>query len=189
METWMWYAIGAAVVVVAIVLIAAAYMRSHASRTEALREQFGPEYDRTVDDLGDQKRAERELESRTARMEKVQIRELTAGNRDRFVQEWEHTQARFVDDPVGAIRTADGLIGEVMELRGYPVGDFETRSADLSVDHPEVVSNYRAAHGVSLRNDDGAATTEELRRAMVNYRELFQDLVGTAPAEAESRSS
>lgn len=189
METWMWYAIGAAAVLVAIVVIAAAYMRSHASRSEQLRDQFGDEYDQAVNDLGGSNRAERELSSRKARVESLHIRELSAGNRQRFAQEWEHTQSRFVDDPAGAIRTADGLIGEVMHLRGYPVGDFETRSADLSVDHPAVVSNYRAAHGVSLKNDEGAATTEELRRAMVNYRELFLDLVGPTPAEAEPRSS
>lgn len=182
MDTWVWIAIAAAVVV-ALILIGIVYWQSRQRRSRKLQQRFGPEYDQTVNELGDRQRAESELQARKDRVSKLHIKDLSPGYRERFRKDWEHTQAAFVDDPSGAIRSADGLIGEVMQLRGYPVADFETRSADISVDHPTVVSNYREAHAVSLKNDDGQATTEELRMAMVNYRELFSELVGTRESE------
>ncbi|HZU76108.1 MAG TPA: hypothetical protein VFA70_05040 [Dehalococcoidia bacterium] len=178
----------ALVIVLAVVVVLAVgaavwfYLRERRSRQ--LREHFGPEYDRAVRDTGDTRRAERELAARQERVERLQIRPLSAADRDRFADAWRRTQAQFVDDPTAAIRSADELIGDAMQKRGYPVGDFETRAADLSVDHPTVVSNYRAAHAIAMSSAQGGASTEDLRKAMVHYRALFDELVGI-PQEAQ----
>jgi hypothetical protein len=169
------------VIVLAVLLVvaigAAVWMYMQKRKTETLRESFGPEYDRAVHEHHDQSRAERELEARRERVEALHIHALPAAERDRFAERWQSVQAQFVDDPVNSITEADHLVGEVMQARGYPVGDFEQRAADVSVNHPNVVENYRAAHAIAQRNRRGSSDTEELRQAMVHYRSLFTDLL------------
>jgi hypothetical protein len=172
----------AVIALIAIVLIVWAYQRR---RTQRLRAQFGPEYDRTVTALGGRSKAEARLAERSERVHKLAIRSLTSAERDRFADEWARVQTHFVDAPAGAVAEADQLLGDVMATCGYPVGDFEQRAADISVDHPIVVQNYRAAHAIALRHLSGQATTEELRRAMIHYRALFDELVGM-PRQIES---
>jgi hypothetical protein len=174
MPTWIWVVI--AVVVVAAVTAAAWYgMRRR--KTASLRDQFGAEYDRTVGESGS-RQGESELERRRRRREELDIRPLPAGSRTRYLEEWRMVQARFVDDPSGAVGQADALVSQVMGERGYPMEDFEQRAADVSVDHAEVVGEYRSAHEISTRAADGQAETEDLRRAMVHYRALFDGLLG-----------
>jgi predicted nucleic acid-binding protein len=184
MATWVWIVIAvAAVVVLALVLWSAL----RASRTRTLKEGFGPEYDRTVADAASKREAEAELTDRQKRREELDIRPLDPGARERYAETWQSTQARFVDDPGGAIAEADVLIQQVMRERGYPVEDFDQRAADVSVDHPDVVNNYRAAHGISIAHERERASTEDLRRAMVHYRSLFAELlVSRQPAGAEN---
>ena len=165
-----------AVVIIAI-LIAAVWWYSMRQRSAKLQEKFGPEYERTVAEKGDTRKAEDELTDRQKRVSKLEIKPLAADERRRFNDEWRAVQARFVDDPSAAVRDADTLVGRVMEARGYPVGDFEQRAADVSVDHPTVLEHYRAAHAVALRHAQGQASTEDLRQAMVNYRALFAELL------------
>jgi cytoskeletal protein RodZ len=174
MPAWVWVVI-AVVVIVAVALAVWAAMRKR--RTEQLRQQFGSEYDRTVEETGRERDAESELEARRRRREELDIRPLAPGARTRYADEWRSVQTRFVDDPSGAVVQADALVTQVMRERGYPMDDFEQRAADVSVDHPEVVSNYRAAHGISIANERGKATTEDLRTAMVHYRALFVELL------------
>ena len=176
-----------AVLVIALVVAIGigAWMYQRQRRTTALREQFGPEYDRALNTSGDQHRAEQELAARKERVEALDIRPLTATDREHFSAAWTQTQSRFVDDPARAIEEADGLIREVMSARGYPMGGFEARAADLSVEHPEVVSNYRAAHRIAVASGRGEATTEQLRQAMVHYRALFTDLLETREVGAD----
>lgn len=149
-------------------------------RTRRLRGQFGPEYDRLVQDRGDQRKAEDELLKRQKRIEKLQIRELTEAEIDRFSAAWRSVQAQFVDTPSQAVSEADNLVRDVMTTRGYPMSDFEQRAADISVEHPLVVENYRAARDIAARHASGNATTEDLRQAMVHYRALFEDLLSGA---------
>jgi hypothetical protein len=184
MPGWVWILIAIAAVVV-LALIAWTALRSR--RTRTLREGFGPEYDRTVADAPSKREAEAELAERQKRREELDIKPLTSEARDRYVESWRATQAEFVDDPSEAINKADVLIQQVMRERGYPVEDFEQRSADVSVDHPEVVNNYRAAHGISVAHERDKASTEDLRQAMVHYRSLFAELLETRePAEVEN---
>jgi hypothetical protein len=150
------------------------YRKRH---TQRLRERFGPEYDRTVDAIGNQRKAEHELISRAKRVEKLEIHPLTAEQKGRYTDGWKSTQARFVDEPSQAVNEADDLVKEVMAARGYPVGDFEQRAADISVHHPRVVGNYRIARDIAIKNRKGESTTEDLRQALVAYRELFVDLL------------
>ena len=163
------------VIVVIVGLVAWSYARKQ--RSQQLQSQFGSEYDRAVQQYQDPRSAERALEDRQKRVDYLQIRSLSPQERSRFSEEWHSVQARFVDDPVGAMTQADRLVGHVMQTRGYPMGDFETRAADISVDHPQVVENYRAAHAIAARSQGGQASTEELRQAMVHYRALFADLL------------
>ena len=168
------------IVVVAIAVIAvaiAAWIVFQKVRTKRLRDRFGPEYDRAVATAGSRVRAENELEARRKRVAKIRLVPLTPEQQDRFGKEWAATQARFVDDPVRAVADANRLVKEVMQARGYPMGDFEQRAADISVDHPVVVSNYRAAREIALRAESGKATTEDLRKAVIHYRDLFQELL------------
>jgi hypothetical protein len=149
------------------------------SRTARLRRKFGEaEYERAVVERGDRNRAEALLEQRTKRVESFHLRALSVADRARFEEAWERVQAHFVDGPAGAVTEADQLLGDVMATRGYPVGDFETRAADISVDHPIVTQNYRAAHDIAVRQLKGQATTEDLRRAMIHFRTLFLELMG-----------
>lgn len=171
------------IVLAAVVVLAlAAWMIVRARKRSRLRARFGPEYEHAVRSTRSRSRAEKELEDREARVRKLDLRPLVPADRDRFVGAWRDVQARFVDDPLIAVAEADRLVDEVMRVRGYPVGDFEQRAADVSVDHPLVVEHYRAARGVALRARQGKATTEELRQAMVHYRTLFEDLLETDPA-------
>jgi hypothetical protein len=147
-------------------------------RTARLRSQFGgAEYTRAVREGGSQRKAEAALDGRAQRVERLQIRPLGPGDRARFAEAWGRVQARFVDGPGGAVTDADQLLGDVMSARGYPVSDFEQRAADISVDHPLVLANYRAAHDNALRQTRGQASTEDLRQAMIHYRTLFEELV------------
>jgi len=172
----------AIIAVVALIVIALVIWELNRRRTKRLRAQFGPEYDRTVAELGRRSRAEASLAERTERVHKLSIRALSSAERDRFVEEWGRIQTHFVDAPAGAVAEADQLLGDVMATCGYPVGDFEQRAADVSVDHPVVVQNYRSAHSIALRHLSGQASTEDLRRAMIHYRALFDELVGMPPA-------
>lgn len=162
----------------ALVLVAAiTIMLANNRRRAQLRSQFGPEYERTVEMTGSSRKAEAELQERQKRVAAFTIRPLSPQQADAFTDAWVHVQAQFVDDPQGAVTRADALLTEVMEVRGYPIVDFEQRSADLSVDHPEVVQNYRTAHDIAIRHARGEADTEDLRRAMIHYRALFDDLI------------
>lgn len=176
MPTWAWILIAIAAVVLAGLL---AWSTLRARRTRTLREDFGPEYDRTVADAPSKREAEAELDERRKRHEELDVKPLSPEARERYAESWRLTQARFVDDPGAAIAEADVLIQQVMRERGYPVEDFEQRAADVSVDHPEVVNDYRAAHGISIAHEREKASTEDLRRAMVHYRSLFDELLAT----------
>ena len=154
-------------------------------RSEKLRKQFGPEYDRTIEKIGDKRRAEQELQSREKRVESFHIRDLKNEERIRFAEEWRIVQSRFVDEPSRAVEEADLLVRRVMEARGYPLGNFEQRVADISVNHPTVVQNYRSARDIAERNRKGSANTEDLRQAMVFYRALFDDLLTTPKSEVK----
>jgi hypothetical protein len=153
-------------------------------RSQQLRQRFGPEYDHTIRSQGNVKRAEAELEARAKRVESLNIRPLDPDTARRFDGAWRAVQARFVDDPEGAVTEADRLVGEAMAARGYPIGEFEQRVADISVDHADVVMNYRAAREIALQHQQGKATTEDLRQAMVHYRALFTDLLETGSPKA-----
>lgn len=174
------------IAVVVIVVLAIAYAVARKRRTEALRDRFGPEYERAVRREGPG-RAESILQDRQKRVEKFPIRELEASERERFVSEWRSVQTRFVDDPKQSVRDGDALVTRVMQARGYPMSDFDQRAADLSVDHPRVVDNYRAAHEIALRHQRGEATTEDLRNAVIYYRSLFGDLLETKPSDEKRR--
>jgi hypothetical protein len=148
-------------------------------RTRRLRERFGPEYERTVDHLGDQDKAEEELQARVEHVESLDIKPLSQEQKERFAQEWRVTQEKFVDEPVVAIQEANRLVREVMREKGYPVDDFEQRAADISVDYPELVTNYRGMHTIASRSEQEDVSTEEMRQAMVHCRALFEELLGT----------
>jgi hypothetical protein len=175
----------ALIVVVAVVVVALLVVLVRARRTARLRRRFGPEYDRAVAASGGRGAAEFELEARRRRRERLEIVALDTAARDRYLREWRLVQARFVDSPGDATRAADRLISEVMRERGYPVEDFEQRAADISVDHPQVVDDYRAAHAVARASERFQVTTEDLRRALVHYRSLFEDLLEVSGNEEE----
>ncbi|MBS1805213.1 MAG: hypothetical protein JST28_17780 [Acidobacteria bacterium] len=167
----------AIIVAVAVLLIGVIIAFAQRRRTEKLRSRFGPEYERSLAESGDRRRAEAQLEKRAERVQKYHLRSLAAEDRSRFTEQWDRVQAHFVDAPAGAVAEADQLLGDIMATCGYPMGDFEQRAADISVDHPVVVQNYRSAHEIALRQAKGQSTTEDLRRAMIHYRTLFEDLV------------
>jgi hypothetical protein len=165
------------VVIAAVVIAALVFMFARKRRSHSLREQFGPEYDRVVQKEGDVHKGERTLEFRQKHRKTLEIRPLSPTDKNRFGNRWSEIQSQFVDDPSGAVALADGLITEVMQARGYPTVDFTQRAADISVDHPVVVENYRAAHDIAQRRSRGQASTEDLRQAMVHYRALFSELL------------
>ena len=171
------YYIIAAIVIIAIVIAVAAGSRR--ARSARLQRRFGPEYERTVSQAGSREAAERELAQRESRVKKFHIQELAPGAKQRYSDEWRAVQARFVDEPRATVGEADRLVSSVMRDRGYPMDDFDQRVADLSADHPLVVENYRAAHAIAGRSESQEASTEDLRQAMVHYRMLFDDLLGT----------
>ena len=182
MHTWAWIVL----IIVAVVVgagLAWTYLRRE--RTKALAGHFGPEYDRTVTQYGDRGRAEAVLEAREERVSQLDIHPVSRDDRARFGAAWLSVQQRFVDDPSGAVGEADGLVQQLMRARGYPVGDFDERAADISVSYPDLVENYRAAHRIAERNSHGEASTEDLRQAMIHYRSLFDELLGAGERVAE----
>jgi hypothetical protein len=193
MDAWVWIVIAAVIVIVAII----AYVVMQQRRRAELRDSFGPEYERAVAREGDVRRGESDLIARRERLNKLDIRPLSLSSRDAYTRNWEQTQARFVDDPAGALGQADALIIAVMQERGYPMDDFEQRAADISVDHPDVVQHYRSAHDVSTRVDDDRdgsvgsdvsnVSTEDMRQGFVHYRALFAELL--EPEGTEHRAT
>jgi hypothetical protein len=180
MPAWVWVIIAIAVVVVAALVVMSAMRRRR------LRSQFGPEYDRAVNESG-RRGAASDLRRREKRRRELDIVPLSPAARERYAQQWQAVQARFVDKPGDAVREADVLVTSVMRDRGYPMENFEQQSSDISVDHPNVVQNYRAAHGISMASQQEKATTEDLRQAMIHYRSLFDDLLGETPAAEEDQ--
>ena len=167
-----------AVVLVIALIAAVAWALSHRKKqSQRLQQRFGSEYGRTVDELGGRSKAESELKAREVRVERLTITPLAPPDAARFTQAWNALQSRFVDDPKGVVVQADQLVRELMLKRGYPMGDFERRAADISVDHPTVVEIYRAAQAIAVRDQRGEADTEELRKAVVHYRALFDELL------------
>ncbi|HVC01357.1 MAG TPA: hypothetical protein VND80_04035 [Steroidobacteraceae bacterium] len=183
-----WIVLGTILVVA--LLVAAAWLMSQRKkqRSQKLQQRFGPEYSRTVDALGGRGKGESELEAREKRVDHLTIKPLTPSEAARFSQAWSALQGRFVDNPKGVVAQADQLVRELMLARGYPVGDFEHRSADISVDHPGVVENYRAAQAIAVRDQRGEANTEELRKAVVHYRVLFDELLEIREAKPQGSS-
>jgi hypothetical protein len=174
-----------AIVLIVVAVAAIAWAAMKHQRSVNLKQRFGPEYDRAVRDLGRSK-AETELAKREQRVAGLNIVPITAAEAARFANAWSALQGRFVDDPKGAVAEADLLVRELMAKRGYPMGDFELRAADISVDHPGVVKNYRAAQAIAVRNGRGEADTEELRAAVIHYRTLFDELLGVVPSKVAS---
>lgn len=167
-------------IILAIVAVAfAAWALLQREKTRKLKSKFGPEYDRVIEQEKNSHRAESLLEERQKRVEKYQIRPLTREECDMYASRWRTAQEHFVDDPRNAVAQADALVTDAMRVRGYPMADFEQRAADLSVDHPTVVEDYRVAHAIALRDAEGSASTEDLRKAMQHYRSLFEHIVDT----------
>jgi hypothetical protein len=173
MEAW----VGVLIAIVVLVVLWLVWRRSQKRKSDQLQEQFGPEYERAVESKGDRSKAESDLAQRAKRHDKLDIRSLSPAARESYERSWKDAQADFVDQPREALANADRLVQEVMRERGYPVDDFEQRAADLSVDHPDVVDNYRSAHTTSTRARSGDASTEDMRRGMQHYRSLFDDLL------------
>src|SRR5579862_1673207 len=176
----------AAVVVIALLAVAAWLVARRKKQSARLQQRFGPEYGRTVGELGGRTKAESELKAREQRAEHFTIAALAPAEAARFTQAWNALQGRFVDNPKGVVVQADQLVRELMLKRGYPMGDFERRAADISVDHPAVVENYRAAQAIAARDERGEADTEELRKAVVHYRVLFDDMLEVREAKPEA---
>jgi len=171
-QTWI---ILASVVVLALIAVGAWFYRR--KQSQRLQGHFGPEYDRTVHEHGSRTKGESELKAREKRVERLEILPLAPSEAARFTEAWRALQGRFVDNPKGVVVQAEQLVRELMEKRGYPMGDFERRAGDISVDHPDVVANYRSAQAIALRDQKGTADTEELRKAVVHYRALFDELL------------
>ena len=169
-------------IAVAVVVVAIGIFAYRRWGTRRLQSRFGAEYVRAIDTHDNQNQAESDLREREKRAKQLQIRPVAPTDRARFVDSWRGIQARFVDDPGTAVTQADTLLGEVMTVRGYPVGDYEQRSADVSVDHPDMVQHYHVAHAIAVKRENGQADTEDLRNAMISYRAIFDDLVGDAGA-------
>ena len=188
MATWVWIVIGIAI---ALVVVAALWTAWKKRRTGQLRGRFGPEYDRTVESADGRRHGERELIEREQHRQRLEIRALTPGARDRYRGEWRTIQSRFVDDPGTAVGEADRLVRDVMRERGYPTDDFDQRVADISVDHPHVAEHYREAHRVAVARERGQANTEDLRQSLVHYRSLFDELLEVEepqPVDASART-
>jgi hypothetical protein len=179
MPAWSWIVIAVAVVIVVALAMLVARSVSRRKRTERLRNHFGPEYDRTVGESGDQGTAEKELVARERKRQKLDIVVLTPESRAKYAEHWRAVQTAFVDNPSRAVGDADRLVTQVMRERGYPIDDFDQRAADISVDHPNVVEHYRAAHIIHLAQEKGDIGTEAQREAFVHYRALFEKLLET----------
>jgi hypothetical protein len=168
---------GAIVLVVVVLIIIGAYLEHRKAKTKALRDRFGTEYDRAVLTHGSARKAETKLSDREAHVEALKTHDLDAREQDRFVADWKSVQSRFVDHPKAAVTEADDLLNALLEARGYPQSNFEQRAADISVNYPRVMENYRFAHDIAVRPGQVEATTEELRTAMIRYRDIFDDLL------------
>ncbi len=179
MDTWIWIVLAIVVVVVIVAIAVAASARSR--RRHHLQERFGSEYDRTVDGADRRREAERELRERETRHDELDLRPLSDASRQRYTTQWQDMQSGFVDRPQVAVADADRLITDLIRERGYPVDDFETRSELVSVDHPDVVENYRTAHGIAARTVEGQTSTEDLRQAVISYRALFEEMLVDDP--------
>ena len=173
----------AVVAIAVLVLIGiAVFFSERQKKKTALRQRFGKEYDRAVQEKGSETKAQVLLDERAKRVEAFKLRDLDPSERERFAERWRAVQARFVDDPRGAVLEADDTVVALMGACGYPMADFEQRAADLSVNHSRVVDNYRAAHDIAVRHRQTPASTEDLRQAMIYYRSLFEDLLGERKA-------
>lgn len=177
MDPFYWALLAGVAVLALAIGAATSWMIVRRRHHHRLRERFGSEYDRVLESTGDRRAVEEELLRREQRVMQFDIRPLSPEQRSRYAEDWRMVQASFVDTPAPAVADADTLVTEVMRMRGYPMGDFEQRAEDLSVDHPRVVENYRAARGLAVRTERGEADTEDLRQAMIHYRELFEDLL------------
>lgn len=176
------------IVIVVLVLGGLLFMAfTRLQRSRRLRDRFGPEYERIVNEAGDKRKAEAELESRLAHVESLNIRPLPAEEVNRFALEWQAIQTEFVDEPLGSLQKADRLIREVMKARGYPVEDFEQRTADISVDYPELVADYRGMHMIAVKDAEDHVGTEEMRQAMIHGRALFENLVQNESSTARNQ--
>jgi hypothetical protein len=179
-----------AVAVLVIVAIAVLeHLRRRKAKTAAFRSRFGTEYDRAVVEHGSSGKAEANLADRESRVHALKIREIGATERERFINEWQTLQSRFLDHPTAAVTEADGLIAALLEARGYPKDGFDQRAADVSVTHPRVMENYRTAHAIAVRTQGPAATTEELRTAMIQYRAIFEELVETETPQVKKSAA
>ena len=185
MATWVWILI----VIAAVVIVALVAMVLRQRRTTALRQRFGPEYDRTVEAREGRGAAEADLRDREKQRAQLDIRPLPEDARARFAQDWRDVQERFVDQPSEAVVAADRLVYSVMEARGYPMGDFDAQADLVSVDHPDVVENYRFAHGIRERAQAQSASTEDLREALLRYRSLFDELLRADDGQAGATTS
>lgn len=170
----------------ALLLAAAAVLHWRRHESHTLEKRFGPEYHRAVDRFGSRSKAEAELKARAKRVEQLHLVPLAPQDAARFTDAWKMVQARFVDDPHGALAEADRLVTDLMQRRGYPMGDFEVRAADISVDHPAVVDHFRAAHDIAMRDRRAQVDTEALRQAVIHYRALFAELLEVQPPEARN---
>src|ERR1700730_11025910 len=166
------------VVIVAVLVVVAVLLVTRNRKTEHLKQKFGSEYDRVVHQHGDPQRAETVLAEREKRVSHFELRSLPPTERERYARQWAFVQRKFVDDPKGAVNEADRLVTDVMNVRGYPMSEFSQRADDISVNYPHAVGNYRAAHEIVLRHGRGQASTEDLRKAMVHFRSLFDELLG-----------
>jgi len=184
MQLWQMIAIGVAVLVVG----AVAFWLYQRNRTRHLRNRFGPEYDRRISELGDRRRAESELAQSEARVEKVKVQPLSFSDRSRFMDEWRRCQTRFVDDPAGAVVQADRIVCDVMRARGYEADDARQRLTDVCAAYPEHASHYRVANDIVVKHRSGDASTEDLRTAFVNFRSLFDDMLGGQDEELKRAS-
>jgi hypothetical protein len=178
----------AVLLIVVIASVAGAVLVVLRRRSAKLRARFGPEYDRAVAETGNRFKAEAQLENVEKRVRGYSLTTISAADRDRFQQSWRKIQATFVDDPARALAEADQLLGTVMLARGYPPSDFENRAAEISVDHATVVENYRAGHEIALRHSERQATTDDLRKGMIHYRALFDELVGEEQMPLRARA-
>jgi hypothetical protein len=175
-------------IIVVLVVIAAIVYGVQAGRRKKLQSTFGPEYDRAVADTGSRTEAEKELREREKRHAELELKPLSPESQAKYSADWEEVQLKFVDDPAEAVGTADDLVTRLITERGYPTRDYEDRLADLSVEHARTLGHYRDAHEISERNRSGSASTEDLRQALVHYRALFADLLGTDPVPSTSES-
>jgi hypothetical protein len=177
------------VVVVVVAVLVLAVLARFLSRRRALRARFGPEYDRVMSEHDGRGAGERELRDREQRHTELELRPLDPSSRERYVAAWEEIQIRFIDAPDQAVGRADVLVTELIAERGYPTGEFDQQVADLSVEHARPLDQYREAHDIHQANQRGEATTEQLRQALVHYRALFADLLGTGPVEHSNNDS